>query len=75
MVTVRVVVPDPDTPTVPVAVPVVFNVTSPGARVTESAPVYVTVYVTGPVFVTVSDGVPIDTVGAVLSTVYDSPAV
>ena len=39
IVTVRVVVPVPDTATLPVAVPVVFNVTLPAANVTASAPV------------------------------------
>jgi len=43
MVTVRVVVPVPETATVPFAVPVWFKVTSPATSVTASAPLYVIV--------------------------------
>lgn len=43
MATVRVVVPLPDTLTVPVAVPVVFSVTSAALSVTDVAPPYVIV--------------------------------
>jgi len=61
-------VPEPDRPTVPVAVPVVLSwmplVEKP---VTDS--LNVTVYVTGPDLVRLVDGAPTLTVGAVLSTV------
>src|SRR5436189_262519 len=75
-VTVRVV-PVPDTPIDAVAVPVVFSVISPTASVLELKFVsaYVTVYVTGPALAAVADGAPMDTVGAVLSTVNVAPLV
>ena len=66
--TVRLPVPEPVTFTVPVAVPVVLSVIMPGASKMLSAPVYVTVYVTGPEFVSETDGAPMLSVGAVLST-------
>jgi hypothetical protein len=68
-VTVRLVVPEPDTPTVPEAVPVVFNVISPEDSVTVPAPLYVTAYVTGPLFVSGTDGAPMPIVGGVVSSV------
>jgi len=63
IVTVRVVLPVPVTATVPLAVPVLFSVTLPATSVTVSAPVYVIVYVIGPLFVNDADGAPILTVG------------
>src|SRR5205814_6226603 len=69
-VTVRVL-PVPVTPIDAVAVPVVFSVIlpTPSVLALKFASAYVTVYVTGPALVVVADGAPIDTVGAVLSTV------
>ena len=66
-VIVRVVVPVPLTTAVPLAVPVLFRVTSPFASVTESVPMYVIVYVMGPVFVRGSEGALMDTVTGVYS--------
>src|SRR6266513_1116476 len=75
-VTVRVV-PLPVTAIDAVTVPVVFSVISPTASVLELKFVsaYVTVYVTGPELAAVADGAPMDTVGAVLSTVNVAPLV
>src|SRR5213592_1562151 len=75
-VTVRGV-PLPVTAIDAVAVPVVFSVISPTASVLELKFVsaYVTVYVTGPELAAVADGAPMDTVGAVLSTVNVAPLV
>src|SRR5213595_768956 len=75
-VTVRVV-PLPVTAIDAVAVPVVFSVISPTAIVLELKFVsaYVTVYETGPELAAVADGAPMDTVGAVLSTVNVAPLV
>ena len=69
IVTVRVNVPEPDTPTVPVAVPVVFSVTFAFDSVTAAAFVYEMVYVIGPVRVIVLLGELMETLTAVLSTV------
>src|SRR5213083_3709749 len=73
-VTARVV-PVPDTPIDAVAVPVVFSVISPTPSVLalKFGSAYVTVYVTGPELAAVADGAPMDTVGAVLSTVNVAP--
>ena len=67
MVTVRAVVPLPETAAVPAAVPVVLSVTFPLASVTLSAPEYVAVYVTGPPLVALLDGALRETVGAAVS--------
>ena len=69
IVTALVAVPEPVTATVPFAVPVLFKVTFPFARVTVSAPVYVMVYVIGPDLVIVADGEPMEFVGPVVSIV------
>ncbi len=71
-VTVRVVLPLPLTLIVPLAVPVLFSVTCELSRPIESAPVYETVYVTGPVFVSVVEGPLTEMVSGVLSTVTRS---
>ncbi len=63
IVTVREAVPVPETPIVPEAPPVELSETSPFANVTALAPVYVTVYVTGPVFVVDTDGAPMERAG------------
>lgn len=68
IVTVRVAVPLPLTLMAPVAEPVVFRATSTSASVTAFAPVYVIVYDTGPVAVSVVDGALMVTPGGVLST-------
>jgi hypothetical protein len=67
MVTVRVVVPLPDTATVPLAVPVALSVTFALDNVTVAALPYVMVYVIGPFWVSVADGALIETVTGVLS--------
>jgi hypothetical protein len=68
IVTVRVT-PDPVTPTVPFAVPVLLSVTSPVASVLvlKLISVYVTVKLTGPTLDSVAEGAPIVTVGPVVS--------
>jgi len=73
-VTVREL-PLPLTPTVALAEPVPFTVMSPVANVTEEAPPYVTEKVTElpPAAVSDTDGAPIVTEGAVVSTVTASP--
>jgi hypothetical protein len=68
-VTVRELAPVPDTEIPALAVPVVINEISPPPSVTADAPVYVTVYVTGPVAVTVAEGALMLMPGGVLSTV------
>ncbi len=67
-VTVRDVVPAPETPTVPDALPVVFNDMSGTASVIAFAPVYVIVNSTGPgLVISANDGAPMEIVGGVVS--------
>src|SRR5437762_3360744 len=75
-VTVRDV-PVPVTAIDAVAVPVVFSVISatPSVLALKFGSAYVTVYVTGPALVVATDGAPMETVGAVLSTVNVAPLV
>jgi hypothetical protein len=63
------VVPEPVTPTVPLAVPVLLRVTFPVASVLalKFVSVYVTVKLTGPDLDSVAEGAPIATVGPVVS--------
>ena len=71
MVTVRVR-PLPETPSVPLALPVALSVMSPMAKVLESklASAYVTAYVTvPPAFTLLTEGAPMPMVGAVRSIV------
>jgi hypothetical protein len=69
IVTVRLAVPAPETPTDPDAPPVLFSCTSSADSVTLLAPVYVIVKLTGPVVVDPVDGAEIEIPGGVLSIV------
>ena len=68
-ITIDLVLPEPETVTVPSAVPVLLSVTFAALSVIVLTSVYVTTYVTGPDFVELTDGEPITTDGPTASAV------
>ena len=68
IVTVGLLVVPLETLTDPFADPVLLRVILPEVRFTEEDPVYVILNVTGPAWVSVTEGAPIETEGGVLST-------